>query len=54
MIRMPVNHSYRRQNRHSPLERRLARLVTARLSRFAPARLDIVESKFEIHHDQCP
>lgn len=48
---MPINHSYRRQNRQSALERRLARLVTARLSKLAPVRLDIVESKLELHHD---
>lgn len=49
---MPINPSYRRQNRQSALERRLARLVTARLSRSAPARLDIVESKLELDLDQ--
>lgn len=52
MIRMPINQSYRRQNRQSALERRLARLVTARLSSSAPAPLDIVQARFELEGEQ--
>lgn len=49
---MPINQSYRRQNRRSALERRLVRLVTARLSSSAPARLDIVQAGFELDREQ--